>query len=357
MKIKTLALRPFRNFHDTELSLMADKIFITGPNGRGKTNVLEAIAYLSIGRSVRFARDRECIPHGRDFFDIRAMCHTGHAEKCLRVFFGCNQGKLASVNGNVLPRIVHFVGIFRTVFMASEAVSMVLRSPAQRRRLIDIVIAQQSCEYIDYLQRYQRVLAQRNAILRSNTHSGSGNTLDAWTEQLAVYGSWIRKTRIEKLTALRDSFLQYVMFLGGAGEKIDVKYKGSAPEGKSQVQHFIDQLHEKRQREIHAGHTLVGPHRDDLVFTLNGESAPLFASEGQLKTIIIAWKMAEVTFLETPVEGKPVLLMDDILKDLDQNRTSAFMELVNEFEQVIFTSPIPLPGYWSGKLQKIDLHE
>lgn len=338
LKVRALTLRPFRNLDDSTFSFDADRVLITGPNARGKSNILEAISYLSIGRSVRGSRDQEAIPHGGGFFDIRGTCERGRQERMFRLFFGREEGKRAFADGDALARISDLIGLFRTVHFAPEGVSLVLRFPAQRRRLLDILNSQSSLEYVRRLQRYQRVLAQRNAILRS-----PGNTpesvLSSWTEQLAITGGWIRRARLHSVAVMRARFRDCVHRLGEAAEAVDVCYRGVCQDAGSQEEVLLHQLHEKASRERDVGHTLAGPHRDDVAFTIDGRAADTYGSEGQLKSVLIAWKMAEVSFLADSAAGQPVLLLDDVLSELDERRGEALLEIVDEFEQVIITSP------------------
>lgn len=343
MRIRALTLRPFRNFKQIDLPFEEDHVLIFGPNGRGKSNILEAISYLSIGKSVRGAKDQQAVPHGEEYFDIQARCHNGRHEQKLRIFYAKTSGKRAFCEETPLPRVSDVLGLFKTVHFSPEDVSLVLRFPAQRRRLLDILISQSSPRYLRDLQRYQRVLTQRNHLLRSWRKGGGrkeGDDLEPWTAQLAQLGGNLREKRLESLEEMSGSFAEYYRRFAPEGEEAIIEYRGAGTGGEqTQGEELLEKYRDRREQELQVGYTLYGPHRDDLVFTLNGKPADTFGSEGQLKTILIAWKMAEVSWLEEPEGKQPVLLLDDVFSELDRQRVEDFLEIIDEFDQVLVTTP------------------
>lgn len=343
MRIRELSLRPFRNFASIHLHIESNHTLIFGPNGRGKSNILEAISYLSIGKSVRGAKDQQAVPHDGDYFDIRANCEDGrHAQK-MRIFFSKRDGKKAFLDDNPLTRVSDILGHFRTVHFSPEDVSLVLRFPAQRRRILDILISQSSATYLRDLQLYQRVLNQRNHLLRTAKRSSGGvisdETISPWDAQLAELGARIRNARINALEVLSEPFEQYYARFSPGGEEAAIDYKGIRDRGANLETALLEEMRRKRAQELQAGHTLCGPHRDDVSFVLNGQSAEIYASEGQLKTILIAWKLAEGRYLEQSSGHQPVILLDDVFSELDHNRIGVLLEIVDEFEQVVVTTP------------------
>jgi DNA replication and repair protein RecF len=344
VRIRALTLRPFRNFKQIDLPFEEDHVLIFGPNGRGKSNILEAISYLSIGKSVRGAKDNQAVPHGEEYFDIQARCHNGRHEQKLRIFYAKTSGKKAFCEETSLPRVSDVLGLFKTVHFSPEDVSLVLRFPAQRRRLLDILISQSSPQYLRDLQRYQRVLTQRNHLLRNWRKGGRGpkatDDLEPWTAQLAQLGGNLREKRLESLEEMRGSFADYYRRFAPEGEEATIEYRGAGTgRDGTQGEELLEKYRDRREQELQVGYTLYGPHRDDLVFTLNGQPADTFGSEGQLKTILIAWKMAEVRLLEEPEGKQPVLLLDDVFSELDRQRVEDFLEIIDEFDQVLVTTP------------------
>jgi DNA replication and repair protein RecF len=344
VRIRELHLRPYRNFTQIQLHFLADHVLIFGCNGRGKSNILEAISYLSIGKSVRGSQDQEAVPHEGEYFDIQALCEDGRQVKKLRVFYARTGGKKAFVDEAPLPRIADLIGRFKTVHFSPEDVSLVLRFPAQRRRLLDILISQSSPQYLSDLQRYQRVIAQRNHLLRANKRTPARATteiaLEPWTQQLVKVGARLRAKRLEVLDEIMVPFAQYHGRFALGKEKVEIEYRGSRQREETALEKELEQeLKEQQEQELHQGFTLGGPHRDDLVFLIEGQPADSFASEGQLKTILISWKMAEVRFLEQPGSNQPALLLDDVFSELDRHRVDEMLGIIDEFEQVVVTTP------------------
>ena len=362
MRIRELTLRPFRNFAAIHLGLAAEHMLIFGPNGRGKSNILEAISYLSIGKSVRGAKDQHVVPHGEDFFDIRSLCSDGRHDQQVRVFYSKKEGKKAFVDATPLPRVSELLGTFRTVHFSPEDVSLVLRFPAQRRRLLDILIAQSSAAYLRYMQRYYRVLAQRNHLLRTAKKSGHGlvdsRAVEPWDAQLVDLGAQLRLYRLEALNRLRAPFLDYYGRFALAGEEAAIIYQGAKEKDLEALRAELrEALSRRREQETQIGYTLCGPHRDDLKFILNGEPAELYASEGQLRTVLISWKLAEARYMEEQTGQQPVLLLDDAFSELDSGRIGELLDIVGEFEQVIATTPQEPNARQEARFESIDLQK
>lgn len=349
MRIGEIALQPFRNFEKIHLFFEADRTMISGGNGRGKSNILEAISYLSIGKSIRGAQDYQAVPHGGQYFDVRAVCHFGDRLHQLRLFYGAKEGKKVFCDGAPLPRVSDVLGIFKTVHFSPEDVALVMRFPAQRRRLLDILISQTSAPYLHDLQRYQRVLAQRNHLLRDAQRFPrklDGEVLKVWDAQLARLGAQIRFRRLGAVGKLAELVAAFYGRFCTHNEEVGLTYQRThtagqegAPEEEKLCDELLEELQQQRSAELQQGHTRCGPHRDNLMFSLNSKPADSFASEGQLKTLLISWKMSEVCFLEQETGQRPVLLLDDVLSELDGQRTGELLEMVGEFDQVLLTTP------------------
>tara|TARA_Y100000758_G_scaffold75189_1_gene50315 strand:- start:143 stop:1231 length:1089 start_codon:yes stop_codon:yes gene_type:complete len=362
VRIRELILRPFRNISAIRLNFAADYALIFGPNGRGKSNILEAISYLSIGKSARGAKDAQAVPHGKDFFDIQAICTDERHDHQLRIFYDKKEGKKAFVDANPLPRVSDLLGVFRTVHFSPEDVSLALRVPAQRRRLLDILISQSRASYLRDLQRYNRVLTQRNHLLRTAKKSNRGlverQVMEPWDAQLIELGAEIRKYRLEALEKINAPFTRYYDRFSPADEEAEITYQGAKESGLEALRTELKEaLERRRDQEAQMGHTLSGPHRDDLKFTLNGESAEIYASEGQLKTVLISWKLAEARFMEKQTGRQPVLLLDDVFSELDPGRIGELLDIINEFEQVIATTPQDPDARQKSSFEAIDLQK
>lgn len=347
MRLRQLTLRPYRNFKETELCLDGNAILIVADNGQGKSNILEAISYLSIGKSIRGSRDQEIIPHGGDFFDIMAHWRDGDRDRELRVFYGTTEGKRGFVDGVALGRVSEVVSQFQSVHFAPEDVALVLRFGPQRRRLLDILVSQSDVGYLQGLQRFQRVLTQRNHYLRGCRGRGPvDDEIDVWDGQLARSGGMIRRARIQALTELVTHVEEYYRIFCDGAEQAGIVYRGApiaagteVPSDEESTDELRGELSDARHQEVRVGYTCKGPHRDSFGFQLDEVAAESFGSQGQLKSLLLAWKMAELRFLEARSGQLPVLLLDDVFSELDPRRTQAVLQSVDQLDQVVFTAP------------------
>ena len=361
MQLLELWLKPFRNFTSLHLCFKSSHTLVFGLNGFGKSNILEAVSYLSIGKSIRGAKDAQAVPHEGNFFDIRGLYKIGSNTQKMRLFFGKKEGKKAFLDDCALPRVADILGHFRTVHFSPEDVSLVLRFPAQRRRMLDILLSQSCTSYLRDLQTYQRVLQQRNSLLREAKKKASTQISEAelgpWDNQLADFGARIRRARFDALEVLRVPFVALYDRFSPQGESSDIRYRGVQSECRTEdfEQALLEELQRKRSQEMHVGHTLCGPHRDDVSFDLNGQSADLYASEGQLKTILISWKLAECHYLAQRCDQQPVVLLDDVFSELDHARMGVLLEVVREFNQVVITTPQELDAKTASEFEHIRL--
>jgi len=352
VRIRQLQLRPFRNFDHFQLDLGVGGALIIGDNGRGKSNILEAISYLSLGKSIRGSRDQQAVPHDGTWFDVRGTWDDGERQHQARVFYSAEEGKRVFLDGAPLQRVSELVSRFHTVHFAPEDVALVLQFSAQRRRLLDILISQADSGYLQNLQRYGRVLTQRNHYLRQLSHRGADPAEKAvWDSQLAEPGAAIRCSRLQALVEIGPVLQSSYAGFSTGRELTAIQYQGAAlpssfeeiPKIDALRAELVQQLQADPVKERRAGHTLAGPHRDSFGFTLNGESAETYGSQGQLKSILLSWKMAESRYLEARSGRQPVLLLDDVFSELDETRSKQLLKLAEEFEQVILTAP-RVPG-------------
>ena len=349
LKLSQLTLVAYRNFSNFEVAFDGGAALIVGRNGCGKSNILEAISYLSIGKSIKGTRDRDVVPHDGSHFDIHGAWNDGTRDRRLRVFYSGDDGKRVFVDEAPLPRVSDILSQFQSVHFAPQDVSLVLHFSAQRRRLIDILISQADVSYVRDLQQYQRILNQRNEYLRryGSTLSAGSEELDVWDQQLSRLGGSLRHKRVETLEALYSDFVRSFRSFADESEEPGLTYcervvgDGAAelPDEESVREEFGRELVASRQRDCRVKHTTIGPHRDGLTFTLNGESADTFGSQGQLKSLLLSWKLAELRFLQGRCDTQPVLLLDDLFSELDEERSSRVIDMLEGFDQVVLTAP------------------
>jgi DNA replication and repair protein RecF len=342
MFLSTLNLHHFRNYVRERLVFSPKGVLIRGGNGQGKSNLLEAIYFLSLGKSSRGATEADVASYEERGFAVRGGFSGESGSFSIFVEYDAVQGKRIYIDGQALPRASLLVGRFPSVLFSPEDVDLILRFPVGRRRILDALLAQESQEYLSDLLRYRRVLTQRNRLLKRITRAGAqaDRLLGPWDEELATCGARIVRRRTAMIEELRGDFVSFYRKLASGGEEASFTYEHTVSFGGEDhdAQCFLEVLAKKRAKEIRMGYTLSGPHRDDVRICVNGRDLQRFGSQGQLKSVLLAWKLAEVVFLRRATEQWPVLLLDDVFSELDRRRCLVLQELLSEFGQVFLTA-------------------
>jgi len=382
MHLNHLSLTNFRNYARLELSLPGRLTVIQGANGQGKTNLLEAIHLLATGRSPRATAERELIswlaldgplPYARLTGDIGVGRTAEKLELVLEL--AANGGangptvrKQVRING-APRRGIDLVGRLRVVLFLPEDVSLVAGAPAERRRYLDIALCQISSTYCRALGEYNRVVTQRNALLRRlRDEGGDPGQLNFWDAHLAEHGSTLLHRRGLAVGALDRIAAERHSELTAGGERLHLGYLPSPDpaalahesprqadaarklrlaEGRPAYQAatresiqegFLGQLRAGRSREIAAGACLVGPHRDDMAFAVDGHDLRAFGSRGQQRTAALALKLAELQMMREETGESPLLLLDDVMSELDAARRQAVLAALASAEQAVVTT-------------------
>ncbi len=358
MYLSHLALTNYRNFSSLDLGLPPGLVLIVGGNGEGKTNLLEAVYLLAIAKSYRTNVEREMVhwsaqkaaeAGGDAASAVQQTIVSGEVpqrEGRLRVVVGLRIASGEGVGGALVQKQVRvngapttatgLVGHVNAVLFSAADIDLVLGSPGQRRRFLDILISQVDRTYLRGLQRYQRVLSQRNHLLRWIRDGRSAESeLDFWDEALSTEGAAIVARR--DVVVRRLSPLTTESYLGlAAGEQISVAYHPSV-----QAEDLAAAVSAQRAEEIRAGMTTLGPHRDDVVLTIGDMPAATYASRGQARTIAFALRLAEATFLREERKEEPILLLDDVLSELDPERRHRVLEEASGYQQALVTTAEP----------------
>jgi DNA replication and repair protein RecF len=341
LRLKALRLEGYRNYGRLDLEIRRNINLFVGPNAQGKTNLLEAIYVLALTRSHRTHRDKELIGWNSEsaklYAEVERRYGTGKLEMLITP-----QGKKTRINGLEQRKLSQYVGSLNVVLFAPEDLELVKGSPAIRRRFLDMEIAQVHPSYLHHLGQYQRALAHRNRLLKEMSSSptrAQAGMLDVWSEQLAAHGIKIMQKRqhfIQKLERWSRTIHEGIT---GGRERLDIAYAPSVSaadfDNESTVfEQFMVKLTEMKDQELRRGTTLVGPHRDDLVFFINGKEAQVFGSQGQQRTVALSLKLAEIECICQEVGEYPVLLLDDVLSELDRHRQT---QLIRTFQDKVQT--------------------
>ncbi|QNE19875.1 DNA replication/repair protein RecF [Kribbella qitaiheensis] len=356
MFVTALGLLDFRSYPQVEVQFAPGVTSFVGPNGQGKTNLVEAIHYTATLGSHRVANDAPLVRAGAARAIVRTEIHSDH-DRDLIVELEINPGRAnrARVNRSPVPRPREVLGLLRTVLFAPEDLALVKGDPSERRRFLDELLTLRTPRMAGVRQDYDRVLKQRNSLLRSAQQARRQNrssaadaqlrTLEVWDSNLARTGSELLATRLELLESLRPLVSgAYDAVARGKGDA-RLEYKSSVPlepgvtSREQLAEVLLNEVHQRRQDELDRGVSLVGPHRDDVVLGLGDLPAKGYASHGESWSYALALRLASYELLKAD-GGEPVLILDDVFAELDTSRRDRLAELVAPAEQVLVTAAV-----------------
>lgn len=341
----------FRNLTAAEAEFSPGVNVLWGENAQGKSNILEGIYYFARGKSFRGVPDRLLVQTGEEYASLTLTArgeHDAH-DTVLDAVLPRTGRKRLTRGGAPLTGARELVGSFRAVLFCPEHLALVGGTPAVRRAFLDAAIAQLSPGYVAALSAYMKTLAARNALLRQASEGArvSGEQLDVYADQLAASGARVAAARIAYAARLSSHTAQCFSDMTGGRETPGVAYigecTGGSPDAETIRARLADALRDELSREIRAGTTLHGVHRDDLALSLNGEEARLYASQGQTRSLALALKLAEGAISREAGGEEPVYLLDDVFSELDASRRAYLLSALGE-RQVIITSCEPENG-------------
>ena len=335
MHIKNLYLKNFRNYGEERFEFSPALNVLFGKNAQGKTNCAEAVFYLCTGTSMRARRDRQMIKEGQTSANIGCVCCGRYGDVTIDAVIG-ESGREIRVNGNKISRNADLLGNVYAVFFSPQELRLIQDGPDERRRFLNISISQLSKSYYTALSRYNKILEQRNNLLKNRDISLVMDTLPVWDAQLCRYAAEIAVRRTEYLKKLSPLAEEAHAYLTDGQEKLEIspekKYKGDEEELSARL---FDELSNNYDRDIRLGYTASGPHRDDLDITINGQDAKNFASQGQTRTAALAIKLAEVNIFREACGEYPVLILDDVMSELDLPRRKKLVARTEGLQTII----------------------
>jgi DNA replication and repair protein RecF len=346
---RELRLREFRNYAELELTFPPAGAAVIGPNGSGKTNLIEALYYLEIFRSFRGSPDEQLCRFGEDTFHVRgrfADPTTGREVEVTAAYDRRRRAKRVTVDGVEPERLSDALGRIGMVVFSPSDVTLVTGSPVERRRFLDIVLSLSTPGYLSSVQRFRHTLKQRNALLRAGA---SGAVLEPWTDALVERAAEVMGARARWVGEHAPGFARRYVRIGGEAPA-RLEYRCSVPEagspGADMAGALRVELERVAQREREQGVTLRGPHRDDLGLVREGEAGGVdlrdFGSGGQQRTAAIALRLTEAATIREARRRDPIVLLDDIFAELDPGRSERVLDLIeSEPGQVLLTAPKP----------------
>jgi DNA replication and repair protein RecF len=349
MRVERLEVVDFRNHEAAAVELPAGVSVLAGPNGVGKTNLLEAVGYLATLGSHRVGQDASLIRAGAASAVIRASVQRAGRRLAVDLELRPGSGVRGRVNGAPVPRARDLLGVVRATLFAPEDLGLVRGDPEERRRFLDTLATQRLPRYHGSRQDYDRVLRQRNTLLRSaggRLPASALATLEVWDEKLASAGAELWSERLRLVAALTPRVELAYQHLAGRDDRVEVAYVSSVvgdggpdPDPAKLAQALRERLVADRAREVERGLTLSGPHRDDLALALRGLPARTHASHGEAWSLALALRLASHRLLAEEGE-EPVLLMDDVFAELDRRRRDRVAEAALAAEQTIVTAAV-----------------
>jgi DNA replication and repair protein RecF len=330
--IKRISLKQFRNHQELDLKFDQPFVYIFGDNGSGKTSILESIYFCATTKSHRTADEKELIKHGEPFAQVKVWTEEDKYELVLS-----KTGKRASINSIEKRKISDFIGHLRVVMFAPEDLDLVKGSPLTRRQFMDLEWMQINKTYLRHLNTYKHVLKQRNSLLKKISIEDDYTFLNILGDQLYDVGVEIIKERRIFMDELNHHLNEiYPRF---SNHQVKLIYKPDVDE-----KGLRTYLNKNQKQDILYQATLAGPHRDDFYIDFNGFDAKTYASQGQQRLMVVALKLALLKLIEAHTSKQVVLLLDDVLSELDQERQKLFLEFLPKEHQIIMNSAHPIEG-------------
>lgn len=332
MVLSSLRLHNFRSHNEAGFEFDEGVTAIVGPNGSGKTNILEAIYTLCMGKSFRDGDD-ELITYSEDWYRIEGMIDDTQRE--LR-YQPSNKGKQLIIDGTSKGRFTYRHQL-PVVLFEPDDLMMIHGSPSVRRKYIDDIIQKLYPHHRQTFQRYERALAQRNNLLKQRQPlSQLKDNIFVWDVSLSEYGAKIIAARQELITLFTQTISEIYSGVAGSEQKLDIEYV--CPKSHKSESQLLAALHERLNDDVIRGFTTVGPHRDDIELKLNSQSARHSASRGEVRSILLSLKMCETQLLETSRGITPLFLLDDVFSELDERRRSSLLKTSQPLQTIITTT-------------------
>ena len=350
MYLRSLALKQFRNYGEQSVDFTAPKTILVGDNAQGKSNLLEAVELLSTLRSHRTSRDRDLVKDGNAIAQITAHLDRALGSADLSIVFRSNGRRTIALNQQTLRRHLDCLGTLNVVQFSSLDLTLVRGGPEQRRHWLDALLIQLEPVYAAILQQYQQVLRQRNALLKArhdphavpDADAPAPDELALWDAQLAVTGTRVIRRRARVLQRLTPLAHHWHQAISGSTETLNLTYQPNVPLERDQPDliqaAFLAKIKERAIAEQYQHTSLVGPHRDEVEFSINDTSARQYGSQGQQRTLVLAIKLAELQLIEAVIGEPPLLLLDDVLAELDLNRQNQLLDAIQDRFQTLITT-------------------
>lgn len=331
MIIKSIELKNFRNYEDLNISFDDGTNILFGDNAQGKTNILEA-AYLSgTTKSHKGSKDKEMVRFGEQEAHIRTIVVKKEKEYQIDIHLKQNRSKGIAINKIPIKKASELFGILNMVFFSPEDLNIIKNGPSERRRFLDAELCQLDKIYLADLTKYNKVLNQRNKLLKDMVYRPDlKETLYIWDMQLMESGKKIIRRRKQFVDELNEIVHEIHYRISGEKEELLLQYEPNVDDI-----FFEDELNRAKERDLKYCQTSVGPHRDDLLFSIHGVDIRKFGSQGQQRTSALSLKLSEIELVKKSIHDTPILLLDDVLSELDSNRQNYLLNNIHDTQTII----------------------
>lgn len=341
MKINTLELNNFRNYTNTKTIFNDGLNFIVGSNAQGKTNMLESIYLLSVGKSPKNSKDKQIIRFNENKAKVAVSFSTIAGDKTIEMYLDKSEKKTIRINNLNILKLTELVGTLSVVYFSPDELKLIKEVPEDRRNFLDVSISQFDKTYLYNLIKYNRILKMRNQILKSlDTRESKIEQLKLFTPQLIDTAEKIVKKRlefIEKLSEIAKNIHKTITLT----ENLEINYSYSLKENLTIKQDLEIQFERSIEKEIELGYTTIGPHRDDIIFKINDLDTKQYASQGQQRTVALVVKLSLMEVIREEIGEYPILLLDDVLSELDNDRQDRLLNMTTKYQTFISCTSIP----------------
>ena len=331
MIIKTLELQNFRNYETLNIDFDQGTNILYGNNAQGKTNILEAVYLSGTTKSHKRSKNEEIIRFGSEESHIRILIEKYSRHFQIDIHLKKNLSKGIAINKVPIKKASELFGILNLVFFSPEDLNIIKNGPGERRRFMDAELCQLDKVYLDNLAKYNKILKQRNKLLKEiYFRPDLKDTLSIWDIQLVQYGPKIIKCRREFIEKLGEIVTEIHYSISGGKEKMLLSYDPDIQENL-----FEKELEKAQEKDLKTGQTNIGPHKDDMSFTIHGKDMRKFGSQGQQRTCALSLKLSEIQLVKRIMKDEPVLLLDDVLSELDSNRQNYLLKNIYDTQTII----------------------
>ena len=341
MKITRLELNNFRNYTNAKVNFNDGVNFVVGKNAQGKTNLLESIYIISVGKSPKNSKDKQIVKFGEQRAKIDCTFTTVAGNKNIQMYLDKADKKAIKVNNLNILKLTELVGTLSVVYFSPDEMKLIKEVPEDRRSFLDVSISQFDKPYLYNLLKYNRILKMRNQILKSfDSNESKIEQLKLFTPQLIDTAEKIITKRLEFLEKLKV-YAENIHKTLTISENLQISYSYSLKENKTIKQDLIELFEKNIEKELELGYTCIGPHRDDIVFKINDLDCKQFASQGQQRTVALVVKLSLMEVIKNEIGEYPILLLDDVLSELDEGRQNRLLNMTTNYQTIISCTHLP----------------